>query len=49
MHETRSLAQDILAAEPAFSVRAYVERQPCKEAAVLEGPSDSPRQSGLPE
>lgn len=49
MHEIRTLAQGILASEPAFSVQAYVERQSYKEAAVLEGLSDSLREAGLPD
>jgi TolB-like protein/class 3 adenylate cyclase len=45
----RALADTILAAEPAFSVRRYVASQPYKEAATLERLSASLREAGLPE
>jgi class 3 adenylate cyclase/TolB-like protein len=44
----RSLARDIVAAEPAFSVRDYVASQPYKDAAVLQRLSESLWSAGLP-
>jgi hypothetical protein len=38
-----------VAAEPAFSIRGYVESQAYKEAATLRRLSESLRQAGLPE
>jgi adenylate cyclase len=46
--QARSLAHDIVAAEPGFSVRAYVESQPYRERATLERLSESLRRAGLP-
>jgi adenylate cyclase len=45
----RPVAEAIVAAEPGFSIRKYVESQPYKEAAMLQRLSDSLRQAGLPE
>jgi hypothetical protein len=38
-----------VAAEPAFSIRSYVESQAYKEVASLQRLSESLRQAGLPE
>jgi hypothetical protein len=45
----RTLARKIVAAEPTFSIRSYVESQAYEDAATLQRPSESLRQAGLPE
>jgi adenylate cyclase len=45
----RPVAREIVAAEPGFSIRRYVEGQAYQEAATLRRLSDSLRQAGLPE
>jgi class 3 adenylate cyclase/TolB-like protein len=45
----RSLAREIVAAEPAFSVRAYVEGQAYRDPATLARLGRSLREAGLPE
>jgi adenylate cyclase len=45
----RSLAHDIITAEPSFSIRRYMESQVYKDAATLTRLSESLRQAGLPE
>jgi adenylate cyclase len=44
----RPLAREIVAAEPAFSIRGYVESQAYKDLATLQRLSESLRQAGLP-
>jgi class 3 adenylate cyclase/TolB-like protein len=45
----RSLAREVVAAEPAFSIRSYVESQAYKDAATRQRLSESLRLAGLPE
>jgi adenylate cyclase len=49
VERARSLAHDIIAAEPTFSIRKYVDRQPYKEPVTLTRLSESLKQAGLPE
>ena len=45
----RSVAREIVAAEPGFSSRSYAESQAYREAATLQRLSEGLRQAGLPE
>jgi adenylate cyclase len=45
----RDLAREVVAAEPAFSIRGYVEAQVYEDATTLHRLSESLRQAGLPE
>ena len=45
----RPLAREVVAAEPAFSIRSYVESQAYKDGGTLERLSESLRLAGLPE
>jgi tetratricopeptide (TPR) repeat protein len=45
----RPLAREVVAAEPAFSIRSYLESQAYQDAATLQRLSESLRQAGLPE
>ena len=45
----RPLAREVVAAEPAFSIRSYLESQAYRDAATLQRLSESLRQAGLPE
>ena len=45
----RPLAREVVAAEPAFSIRSYLGSQAYQDAATLQRLSESLRQAGLPE
>jgi class 3 adenylate cyclase/TolB-like protein len=45
----RPLVREVVAAEPAFSVRSYLESQAYQDAATLQRLAESLRQAGLPE
>ena len=44
-----ALAREIIAVEPTFSIRSYVESQAYEDAATLQRLSESLRQAGLPQ
>jgi adenylate cyclase len=45
----QAIAREVVTAEPAFSIRSYVESQAYQDAATLQRLSESLRQAGLPE
>lgn len=49
IERARSLAWEIISAEPSFSIRTYVADQPYRDATTLDRLSEALRQTGLPE
>jgi len=49
LQRARSVAREIVAAEPGFSIRSYLESQAYREAATLQRLSEGLRLAGLPE